>query len=127
MTRLLPAIALIATLLLPPAQTAADTRFARLSQPGIVAIVRHAHAPGTGDSAKCMPDDCTTQRNLDERGRKQAQEIEAAIRAVGVTVDRLLTNQSCRCHNITRLLDLGPVEDLPALNSFLRNPARVDR
>ena len=65
MTRLLLALALMAALLLPPAPTAADARFARLSQPGIVAIVRHAHAPGTGDSAQFALDDCTTQRNLD--------------------------------------------------------------
>ena len=44
MTRLLPAIAPIPALFLPPAPTAADTRFARLSLSSIVAIVRHAHA-----------------------------------------------------------------------------------
>ena len=126
MTRLLPAIALIAALFLPPAPTAADTRFARLSQPSIVAIVRHAHAPGTGDSARSMLDDGTTQRNLDVRGREQAREIGAAIRAAGVTVDRALTSQWCRCRDTARLLDLGPVEDLPSLNSFFRNPARAD-
>ena len=56
-TRLIPAIALMAALFLPPGPTAADTRFARLAQPGIVAIVRHAHAPGTGDSTKLRRDD----------------------------------------------------------------------
>ena len=127
MTRLLPAIALIAALYLPPAPTAADMRFARLSQPGIVAIVRHAHAPGTGDSTRFVLDDCTTQRNLDVRGREQAREIGAAIRAAGVTVHRVLTSQWCRCRDTARLLDLGPVEELPALNSFFRNPARADR
>ena len=44
MTRLVPAIAPIRALFLPPAPTAADTRFARLSQSRIVAIVRYAHA-----------------------------------------------------------------------------------
>ena len=126
-TRLLPAIALIAVLFLPPAPTAADTRFARLSEPGIVAIVRHAHAPGTGDSAKFTLDDCTTQRNLDVRGREQARKIGAAIRTAGVTVDRVLTSQWCRCRDTARLLDLGPIEDLHALNSFFRNPDRADR
>ena len=126
-TRLLPAVTLIAALFFPPAPTAADTRFARLSQPSIVAIVRHAHAPGTGDSGKFTFDDCTTQRNLDVRGREQAREIGAAIRAAGVTVDRVLTSQWCRCRDTARLLDLGPVEDLLALNSFFRNPARADR
>ena len=127
MARLLPAIAAIAALYLPPGPTAADTRFARLAQPGIVAIVRHAHAPGTGDSAKFVLDDCTTQRNLDGRGREQAREIGAAIRAADVTVDRVLTSQWCRCRDTARLLDLGPVGEMPALNSFFRNPARADR
>lgn len=127
MTRLLPAIALIAALFLSSAQTAADTRFARLSEPGIVAFVRHAHAPGTGDSRKFRLEDCTTQRNLDVRGREQAREIGAAIRAADVTVDRVLTSQWCRCRDTARLLDLGPVEDLLALNSFFRNPARTER
>ena len=117
----------MATLFLPLAPTAADTRFARLSQPGIVVIVRHAHAPGAGDSTRFMLDDCTTQRNLDERGREQAREIGAVIRAAGVTVDRVLTSQWCRCLDTARLLDLGPVEELPALNSIFRNPGRADR
>ena len=127
MTRLLPAVALMAALFLPPSPAAADTRFARLAQPGIVAIVRHAHAPGTGDSTRFTLDDCTTQRNLDVRGREQAREIGAAIGAAGVTVDRVLTSQWCRCRDTARLLDVGPVEDLPALNSFFRNPARTER
>ena len=125
-TRLFLSLAPIAAILLPPVPGAAETRFARLSQPGIVAIMRHAHAPGTGDSANFALDDCATQRNLDARGREQAREIGAAIRAAGVTVDRILTSQWCRCRDTARLLDLGPVEDLPALNSFFRKPARAD-
>ena len=117
----------MAALFLPLPPTAADTGFARLSQPGIVAIVRHAHAPGTGDSAQFRLDDCTTQRKFDERGREQAREIGAAIRGAGVTVDRVLTSQWCRRRDTARLLDLGPVEELPALNSFFRNPDRADR
>ena len=126
-TRLFLSVALMAAILLPPVPSAADTRFARLSQPGLVAIMRHAHAPGTGDSANFALDDCATQRNLDARGREQARDIGAAIRAAGVTVDRVLTSQWCRCRDTARLLDLGPVEDLPALNSFFRKPARADR
>ena len=45
---------------------------------GIVAILRHASAPGTGDPASFRLDDCTTQRNLDARGRGQARKIGAA-------------------------------------------------
>ena len=126
MIRLLLAAALATGLLLPPAPTSADARFAPLSRPGIVAIVRHAHAPGTGDSAAFALDDCTTQRNLDVQGREQAREIGAAIRAAGVSVDRVLTSQWCRCRDTARLLKLGPVEDLPALNSLFRDRSRAD-
>ena len=127
MTRLLLAVALVAAFVHSPVPAAADERFARLSQPGIVAIMRHAHAPGTGDPAKFALDDCTTQRNLDARGKAQAREIGAAIRAAGVIVDRVLTSQWCRCRDTARHLELGSVDDLPALNSFFRNPARADR
>ena len=127
MKRLLLAVALTAALLLPPAPSAAEARFARLSSPGIVAIMRHADAPGAGDSAMFALDDCTTQRNLGALGREQAREIGAAIRAAGVTVDRVLTSQWCRCRDTARLLDVGPVDDLPAINSFFRHRERADR
>ena len=127
MTRLLLTVALMASFLLSPVPSAAEARFARLSQPGIVAIMRHAYAPGSGDSTRFALDDCTTQRNLDARGRAQARAIGAAIRAAGVIVDRVLTSQWCRCRDTARLLKLGPVDDLHAINSFFRNPDRADR
>ena len=50
MRRLLLAAALVAAFFLSPLPTAADARFARLSEPGIVAILPHAFAPGTGEA-----------------------------------------------------------------------------
>ena len=126
MTRLLLLSALVAVFGLPSVPAAADQRFARLSEPGIVAVMRHARAPGTGDTASFTLDDCATQRNLDSRGREQARDIGAAIRGAGVTVDRVLTSQWCRCRDTAELLGLGMVEELPALNSFFRDPARAD-
>ena len=126
MTRLLLAAALAATFFLFPLPTAADARFARLSEPGIVAILRHAFAPGTGAPASFRLDDCNTQRNLDAQGREQARKIGAAIRAAGATVDRVVTSQCCRCRDTARFLEFGPVEDLPALNSFFRNRDRAN-
>ena len=92
-----------------------------------VAILRHAFAPGTGDLATFALDDRTTQRNLDARAREQARKIGAAIHTASATVDRVLTSQWCRCRDTARFLDLGPVEDLPALNSFFRNRDRAGR
>lgn len=37
-----------------------------------VLLLRHALAPGTGDPAHFALNDCTTQRNLNDRGRQQA-------------------------------------------------------
>ena len=61
----------------------------------------------------------------DAQGRGQARKIGAAIRAAGAAVDRVPTSQWCRCRDTARFLDLGPVEDLPALNSFFRNRDRA--
>ena len=101
-----------------PGLAGADARFARLAEPGTVAIMRHALAPGTGDPAGFRLDDCSTQRNLDARGRAQARAIGAAIRASGAPVDRVLSSLWCRCRETADLLDLGPVEGYAPLNSF---------
>ncbi len=89
-----------------------------LRRPGAIAIMRHALAPGTGDPANFQIDDCSTQRNLDERGRMQARSIGAAFRAEGIAVDRVVSSQWCRCRETAELLGLGNVESLVSLNSF---------
>ncbi len=89
-----------------------------LQQPGTVAVMRHAFAPGSGDPEDFSLGDCTAQRNLDERGRAQARNIGRAFRQHDVTVDRVLTSQWCRCQETALLLDLAPVEDFAPLNSL---------
>ena len=92
-----------------------------LREPGAVAIMRHALAPGTGDPANLTLGDCSTQRNLDPRGRAQSDAIGAAFKARGITFDAVLSSQWCRTMETARLLDLGPVTETPALNSFFRD------
>ena len=104
----------------------ADERFAPLGQEATVAIMRHALAPGTGDPPEFRLDACATQRNLDDRGRAQARAVGAAIRASGVKIDRVLTSQWCRCRETAELLDLGEVEEFPALNSFFEDRSTAD-
>jgi phosphohistidine phosphatase SixA len=98
----------------------------RLAEPRTHAILRHAIAPGGGDPAGFTLGDCSTQRNLDDRGRDQARAIGAAFREAGVTVDHLLTSQWCRAAETARLLDLGPVTEEPALNSFFADRSTRD-
>jgi phosphohistidine phosphatase SixA len=122
-----PARALAALLVLltmaaiAPAAAADEAAWEALKRPGAVALMRHARAPGTGDPPNFTLGDCTTQRNLDERGRAQARRIGEAFRQRGIAVDRVLTSAWCRCRETAELLDLAPVERLTALNSFFRN------
>ena len=59
------------------------------------------------------------------RGAGNRRERSGRRSAAVVTVDRVVTSQWCRCRDTARFLDLGPAEDLPALNSFFRNRDRA--
>ena len=124
--RLLRCALLLIALIALAAALAEAAAWDALARPGAVALMRHALAPGTGDPADFTLGDCATQRNLDARGRAQAREIGAAIRARGVAVDRVMTSQWCRCRETADLLALGPVEALPALNSFFADRSTRD-
>lgn len=89
-----------------------------------VALIRHAMAPGTGDPAGFKLEDCATQRNLSEEGRRQARQIGAAFRQNGIPRARVLSSRWCRCLETARLLDLGPVEPFAPLDSFFSQPGR---
>jgi phosphohistidine phosphatase SixA len=91
---------------------------------GHIAIMRHAEAPGTGDPTGFRLDDCSTQRNLSTAGREQAQRIGQRFRDQGVKIARVLSSRWCRCLETARLLELGPVEPYPTLDSFFQQPER---
>jgi broad specificity phosphatase PhoE len=88
------------------------------------AMIRHAHAPGGGDPPQFRIGDCRTQRNLDARGRAQAQAIGRAFREAGLARARLFSSQWCRAFDTAELMMLGDVEPLPVLNSFFAAPER---
>ena len=129
MIRLTALAALLAAALAlphPAAAQDAEAAWAALKQPGTVAIMRHALAPGGGDPANFELGDCSTQRNLNDAGRAQARRIGRAFRDQGIQVDRVLTSQWCRCRDTAELLDLARVEDFPALNSFFQDRSTRD-
>ena len=86
--------------------------------------MRHALAPGTGDPANFVVDDCSTQRNLSDEGREQARRIGLAFRQRNIGIGQVLSSQWCRCLETAELLDLGPVTPFPTLNSFFRRYER---
>ena len=92
-----------------------------LRAPGAVVLMRHALAPGTGDPAHFDVARCETQRNLDARGRAQAQAIGQMLAARSIQFDQVFSSQWCRCRDTAQLLALGQVQEHPALNSFFQN------
>ena len=105
---------------MPAAASAADQSevIDRLKAGGHILMIRHALAPGNGDPPNFKIGDCATQRNLDDTGRNQARSIGVWLRNNGVTSARVYSSQWCRCLETARLLNLGPVQELAALNSF---------
>jgi len=112
------ALAIMLCLAPGPAAAADADLWDALRSEGHLALLRHGLAPGTGDPAAFDLEDCSSQRNLSGQGRDQAQRIGARFRANGITEARLFSSQWCRCLETAKLLGLGPVEPLPALNSF---------
>lgn len=98
---------------------------------GYVVLIRHALAPGTGDPSNFQLDDCSTQRNLSDTGRSQAVRIGEAFKSRQIPIAKVLSSQWCRCLETARLMDVGSVEPLPALNSTFYDPSteteRTDR
>lgn len=119
---LLLCLASATTVLAQPGPVPAP-ELARARDPGIVTLIRHARAPGTGDPANFTLADCASQRNLSEQGRQQARRLGDALRAVGVRDADVRTSQWCRCVETARLLAVGPVQVAPYLNSFFAGRA----
>jgi phosphohistidine phosphatase SixA len=89
---------------------------------GYVVLLRHAQTtPGTGDPPGFQLDDCSTQRNLSDEGRKQSARIGQVFRDRKIPVLRVFSSQYCRCLDTARLLNLGKVEPFPALNSIFED------
>ena len=83
-----------------------------------VLLMRHTLAPGLGDPANYTLDNCKTQRNLSEEGRKQAVAVGNWLKKQGVTSADLYSSTWCRCKDTADLLNLGRVTIEPALASF---------
>ena len=85
-----------------------------------VVFMRHAVAPGFGDPDNFSLSDCSTQRNLDTRGRKQARAIGASIQKSGIRFDQILSSEWCRCKATVELLRIGQWQTFSGLNSFFK-------
>lgn len=77
---------------------AAQPLMEALRSGGYTILFRHAATVEfKPDPSLFDPDDCTTQRNLSEEGRSQAERIGQSITKLGIQVDRVLSSPYCRC------------------------------
>ena len=117
------AVALASWLVGPAGARADEVVWRSLGEGGYVILIRHATAPGTGDPVGFVLEDCATQRNLSAEGRAQARRIGATLAARKVQIDRVLSSRWCRALETARLLEQGPTEPFPPLDSFFATPA----
>lgn len=83
-----------------------------------VLLMRHADAPGFGDPKGYQLNQCATQRNLGEAGKKQSQLIGQWLKSQGISNARVFSSPWCRCLDTAKFLNLGPVTIAPELGSF---------
>ncbi|MBU3620008.1 histidine phosphatase family protein [Polynucleobacter sp. CS-Odin-A6] len=86
-----------------------------------VLLMRHADAPGYGDPAGYVLSQCSTQRNLDDYGKKQSRVIGNWLSNQGLQNAQVFSSPWCRCLDTATLLNKGPVKIEPALGSFFDN------
>ncbi len=106
-----------------------------LRQGGCVVLVRHAvTVPGLGDPPGMQLNDCSTQRDLSEEGRRQSRAMGHWFRSHGLVPEAVRSSQWCRCLNTAKEafgpLNFDPpiaVQPWVALNSFFQGHGNQDK
>ena len=80
-----------------------QTLINELQKGGKLIFIRHAYAPGNGDPDNFNLDDCSTQRNLNDEGRKQAQYIGNFFKENKFQIDKVLSSEWCRCKETAKI------------------------
>ena len=75
----------------------------QLEDGGKIIFIRHAYAPGSGDPNNFNLNDCSTQRNLSDEGRKQAEYIGEFFRNEKIKIDKVLSSEWCRCKETAKI------------------------
>ena len=92
-----------------------------------VIFLRHALAPGVGDPENFIKEDCSTQRNLNDKGRLQARLIGNYLRSTNLKFSQILTSEWCRCIDTAKELNLGQWTTFSGLNSFFQEYEKKDQ
>ena len=98
--------------------TFANTKIiSALEEGGKLIFIRHAYAPGGGDPDNFDVKNCSTQRNLDTVGVKQAKRIGQFFRDNKISIDLVLSSEWCRCKSTAKNA-FENYKTFNALNSF---------
>lgn len=116
------AAALVFALAVSTDALADEKLWSLLKAGGQVVLIRHAlTTPGAGDPAGMKIEDCGTQRNLSDEGRRHAVRIGAEFERRGIPVERVLSSPWCRCLETARLA-FGKPEISGALSNLFGRP-----
>jgi phosphohistidine phosphatase SixA len=91
-----------------------------------VLMIRHADAPGISDPSGYKLDQCATQRNLGEYGRRQSVAIGQWLADRKIQSAKMFSSAWCRCIDTATLMNKGPVQIEAALGSFFGDMSRRD-
>lgn len=98
------ALALVVALAASANAAADEKLWSLLKGGGQVVLIRHTvTTPGAGDPPNMKLDDCSTQRNLTDEGRRHAERIGAEWRKRRIPLERVLSSPWCRCLETARL------------------------
>ncbi len=108
---------------LAPAAWADEALWARLKAGGNVVLMRHASTEGgSGEPPGFRLGDCSTQRNLSEKGREEARQLGRLFKFRAINFKTAKSSQWCRCLETARLAFGEEPEPWPLLNSLHAQP-----
>ena len=112
---------------LPSRELAPAQLLAELRKGGYILYFRHAATDFSQNDEKMKSfEDCANQRNLIHRGRSDARIVAAAIRRLGIPVERVLASPFCRTVETAQLL-FGRAEKMQEVRGGPSGPADAER
>jgi phosphohistidine phosphatase SixA len=112
---------------LPSRELAPAQLLAELVKGGYILYFRHAATDFSQNDEKMKSyEDCANQRNLIDRGRSDARAAAAAIRHLGIPVERVLASPFCRTVETAQLL-FGRAEKMQEVRGGPSAPAGSER
>ena len=84
---------------------------------GKLIFIRHGYAPGSGDPQNFNFNDCSTQRNLSNKGREQSKNIGKLFSKYNINIKNVYSSEWCRCKE-TANIAFKKFETKKFLNSF---------